>query len=692
MNKDDSNKNDINLCNFINSAIESSVVDSGSYKEDNKLFLDSYNSELYGDEEEGLSRYVSTDTSDTVDSDMVSMARVFLGGGAPVEFKPVNGGKDAVLESEEMNQYVSWLIANCKDSYKKQIDWLKEIDLQKAGFIEYGIETVKKPSTVVYRGLDKLEFQIKLDALKDEKGVESVEIEEEIELKDGESSFDFKVKLVRERQEFYIRNVPWEDMLIPKGIQSKYDGPYFGKRFRKTRGELLAYGFDKDVIGKLPKSSGETNDVKLDRFREQGGDERSIADMQWSLEEVSGVDLYAMYDYDDDGIAEWRHVIKSGSYVLENKPFDHIPYAGCSAIQMPHSLIGRSRGELACRQQRINTVLGRNLFDNQTAVSMGRTFIDEKLVNTDDFLSAHKNGMIRVKGAPMNSVLPEPVPYTGDKTLMTIQYMDSVFTKSTGNMITNQALTSDRLNEETATRFKGVEAAATGKIELVCRNIAEIAYRDLYEGAAWMAKHFQDSEQEIYVLGKQLSVDPSSWRFEHNVQTLVGSGGDDKEIETLSSILEVQEREQAKGSPLVDNDKKYNTIKAILRTSGINSVQKYFNDPSQPEQVIVQQNEAMQQQIQQMQQQMEVMGQQLQQSNMLADAEKIKQQTALATTSIKKQEADQKDQISVAKLNEDKRQFNISTAQKGQQSEVNSTIELTKLELQNGRDVPGSIV
>ena len=50
-----------------------------------------------------------------------------------------------------------------------------------------------------------------------------------------------------------------------------------------------------------------------------------------------------------------RHILKSGEVILENESFPIHPYAGMSAIAMPHKAIGRSRAELAKQSQRIKS-------------------------------------------------------------------------------------------------------------------------------------------------------------------------------------------------------------------------------------------------------------------------------------------------------------------------------------------------
>jgi hypothetical protein len=679
---------DILLCQYIDQMVSQNIVDIGTYKADNLKFFDDYNRELYGDEEEGLSKYVSGDVFDTVESDHISLARVFLGAGAPVEFKAVNGNPEAIKEAEDKNAYINFILNNITDSYKKQSDWLKEGLIQRASYVEYGIRETKSVEKKKFEGLDRVELELKLDELRKEKDVKEVKIEAEIE--SDEQSFEFEVSVKKERKDFFLNSIPWEDMIIPSGIQCKNDAVIFGKRFKKRRGELVKDGISRELVKTIPTSSDKnSDDVKLNRYKDENGKEYDTTSLCWANEVVSGVDVYVMYDYDDDGIAERRHVIKCGSVVIENEPFDHIPFAGFSAIQMPHNIIGKSRAEIVSPEQRLNTVTIRNLLDNQTQVANGRTFINDKYVNQDDLLASYKNGVVRVDGQPAMHVMPDPVLYNGEKILQVIQFMESRQSRMTGSMISNQALTSDTLNQETATRFDGMRDMGTGKIELIARNIAEIGYRDLYEGLHWFARHYQDSEQEIYVLGRQMTINPGSWRFEHNIQSMVGTGAGDTEkaIETLGSIFAIQTQEKAAGSPLVDDAKRYNTLKQIARASGLD-VMDYFNDPARDDNLLMFENEQLKLTLQDAQMKLD----ELTQNNPLADAEKIRAEAALLVAQSRKSEADQKDIIKMQEMENDMKQFLITAKQNKEKLDDDLVMKLTELELKYSTNIPGAAV
>lgn len=692
--------NEKELCQIVDSMEINSIGRQDTFATENQEAFKYFMGEPFGDEEEGRSKVVSTDVADVVEADMTSLARVFLGSGEVVEFIPKSERPEDIEEARQKNIYIPYILKNCRHSFKKQHDWLKAIEIYKAGVLEYGIETIKKVQKKKWRGLSDIEVAQYLDEIQNDAEIKEVKITGQRSYYEDteagrEERFDIEVSLICEKQEYFLNNVPIEDLILSKNCQTKEDADIVGKRWTKTRGELIEEGFDKEQVKRLPKSRHlENQQLKDDRFRAQGGNDdvssqlltSANSETHWTMELVSGIDVYVKIDYDEDGVRERRHIIKSGNEVLMNEDFDHVPYAITSAILMPHNIIGRSRAEIAMPTQRVQSVLSRAVCDNVYMVNAGRNIISNK-VNSDDLLAVRHNGIVRYAGdGPITDhVYPLTTPYVGDKTLQVIQYFDSKRAQTTGSLMANQGLESDDLHKETATRFEGVEDASKAKVELLARVIAENGYIDLYEGLAWFATHYQDDEKEIYVLGETLRVNPSKWKYEHHVEAAVGTGaGDDEQaLQNYSALLAILEQLKARGSLLVDEKKIYNQIKRISKIMGTRDVSTVINDPERPEQLLMAQNEQLQMMVEQLQQMLEM------NANPLADAERIKAQKELM---LKQQQIQNDNRQFIMKTMEDRRQFNAKLAAEMQRHQDDNATELTKLELDSRKNVPGSKV
>ena len=371
-----------------------SVQFNGTFSRDNVRLLKAYKGDLYGDEVEGRSKVVSTDVSDVVEADMPSLARVFLGAGDIASFKPNTENEQEVQEAKDKTKYVNWLIRNQPESFATLHGWLKDAEIQKMGVVKYFIEDTRKAEEVEYTGVDAIELEQIIESLNDD-DVEKVEIIGQSQ-DEGQSTFDIIFRVTRGKQKVRIVNVRTEDFLISSGADCLDNAEMVGDRMLKTRGELIAEGFDEDIVKQLPTfQAGESRSVSVTggsnsdgstlnqvRNKDQGGDVGTSLN-EFASQEVEIIDMTLKIDFDQDGIAERRHIIKSGQHILVNEQFDHVNYALISAMLMPHKAIGRSRAEITEVTQRVKTVVLRQTLDNMYFVNNARNVVSDQ-VNLDD--------------------------------------------------------------------------------------------------------------------------------------------------------------------------------------------------------------------------------------------------------------------------------------------------------------------
>ena len=507
------------------------------------------------------------------------------------------------------------------------------------------------------------------------------EITEQKENSDG--TFDVKFKLTHIKKGVVIESVPSEGMLIASNTDNKHTSTMIGHHFMKSRGDLISEGFDEELIRSIP-TSVTSESTALKELRYQGGYSTTNTANHWASEELEVFNIYPKIDFDGDGITERRHVIKIGTEIVHNEPFDHVPYAISSALLMPDSLIGRSRAEITEETQLVKTTVLRGTMDNTYRVVGGRVVVNEEVTNLDDLLTERHNGIVRAEGDVRQAIAQLETPYVGDKMLQIMQYLDTARAQTTGSLLANQGLEVD-LNKETATRFNGVQEAGAAKVELVARVIAEVGYRSLYEGIAWLVSHFQSTKDEILVNEKPLTVDPTKWWKDHHLEVEVNDDSD--ALENMGALLTLQNQLKLQNSPLVDDVKIYNTVSDIVQTMGIKRVNKFFNNPEKPDELLLFQNEQLLALAETQQHQLQAA------QNPLAEAEAIKAQSDMV------QKAGEL-QLKQDQLAEDQRQFNFKMAQDQQQfqEKLNAQIreallklekDYTQLEVENDTDIPG---
>lgn len=655
--------------------VKSQLGNSIKYSNDdfnavNEKLIDSYNQELYGNEVDGRSQVVSSDHYDMVESDMPPLARIFLGSNKIMSFQPF--GEDDKEECRQKTEYAHYLIRGQRDSFKILFDFLKEPGFAKCAVLKFYPEEIRRPEYVSYQGLSEDEMAVVMSDLEGGDKVDSVEVVSHEE-REGQR-FDVRFKVVKKTKRIAIQNVPVNSFIITRGASSLKDAELVGDVCAKRKGALIAEGFDKKMVRDLPVK-GQRDTLEQRRFEDQGGYDPQTG-YHWTNDEVEIEYLYPLVDRDEDGIPERLMVVKCADRILEVEPYGIEPYAVMSQIPMPHVLIGKSRGEYAAKIQLQRTAVERGLMDNIYSVLRPRMAVDDSAgsieggkVDLDDLMTDQIDGIIRVDGSPMDSLMPIVTPYIGDSALQVIQYLDAKKGQSLGNQAVTQGLNADQFYKETATRFEGVQDLGQAKIELLARVYAETGFRQLFEGVIWTAQHYQDDACEIMVLGKPLIVDPRKWRYEHYCQSNVGLGAGDSEqaITNLGVTLQTQMGLAQMGSPLVDSKKLYNTLDDLSRAMGKPDTSRYFNDPEQPQQLLQAQLEQAMQMIAQMQQQMQM-------GDPIKQAELIRAEAKLV-------EAESKQNIEAAKID-----------QKNQQFIADMAARLTELELKYSQNVPGSIV
>jgi len=311
---------------------------------ENEELLDRYFGNPYGDEEPNQSKIVSNDCMDVVESDMPSLARIFLGAGEIINFSPNNNSEEQIEEAKSKTKYVNWQIREQPWSFSVIHGFIKNAEIQKLSVVKYFIDERTEVEEHKKTGLSNEEIALYEDTLEGE-DVKSVEMVREEEGDNDENTIVFKV--TRTKKPVVVRGVELENFRMTRNAESKETADLVGDVSLMSRGELMASGFTREQISELPLSGDLQENTRLKDIRDEkeGGAHDNMQVSDWASEEVEIEDLYVLIDYDGDGIRERRHIMRSrnGEVVLVNEVFNHVPYALMTAILMPHKAIWRSR-------------------------------------------------------------------------------------------------------------------------------------------------------------------------------------------------------------------------------------------------------------------------------------------------------------------------------------------------------------
>ncbi len=538
-----------------------------------------YNRYPYGNEVEGRSQIVTGEVAEVVDGALPQLLRIFTSSDELARFEPKFPGDEE--GAKQATELVNLAFFQDNPGVILMHDWFKDGLLQKNGIVKYWWEEAEDPTKEEYKGLNADELTLMFADGQME--LVSQETEEVGVDPMGMPVLSYNV-VVRKKKgvgKVCIENVPPEEFLIAKRDKALKNARFVAHRTVKTRSELVALGYPRDVVDKLSAYNDLTyTPERVARFS-QGEMPDETQTLDFSMQEVEVYECYIRTDFDDDGIAELRKVTYAGDQILDNEETDHIPFASVCPIPMPHKFFGQSLADRAMDIQLIKSTITRQILDNLYLTNMPRVTALDGQVNLDDLLTAAPGGIIRTKS--QGAVTPMVVPATAAQSFPMLDYMDQVLQKRSGVTQTSQGLDANILQNTTATAIAAMQQAGAGKIEMIARIFADTGVKDLFEGIFHLILKYQDKPRVVRIRGKYTSIDPREWKNSYDLSVNVGLGTGSKDQQMAMSAMVLQKQEQILSSqgfanPLVSVGQYRNTLGRFIEAAGFKDSAEFFKE------------------------------------------------------------------------------------------------------------------
>lgn len=550
--------------------------------------------EPFGNEEEGRSQVVITDVQDTIMWMMPSLMRVFTSGKDVVRFSPQ--GPEDVQVAEQASKYVNHVFFKQNDGFSILYNFFFDALLQKVGVVKHYWEEIQKTSTDDYQNLTDQEFYF----IKNSDDVELVEHTEKVEVKEvmdpatgqmvevEEVSHDATFVTNTIEGKVTVENVPPEEFLINRGAKSIEDARFVCHRSHKTRGDLIAMGFDQDIINDLPSFASGADDITTSQeyMARHAYDQTNVVPIGSSSESEESVEVFESYtklDVEDTGIGVLYKIIHSGNEILEMEPCDNLPFSTICPIPVPHKFYGLSVAETVEDVQLVRSTLTRNLMDNMYLANNGRFQIVEGQVNIDDLLTNRPGGIVRTKSP--NALQPIQTPALQQYSFQMLEYWDQIKSGRTGVNAATQGLPADILKSHvTSGAIQGALTNAQGRVELVARIFADTGVKNMFKSIYNLIQRYEDRQKIIRVNGDYFQVDPTSWKndLDVNIEVGLGYGDQDVRLNNLSSFANVVEKIGTQVPGIVTPENIYNLAKEIGAEMGLKNVDQYVSPPPPP--------------------------------------------------------------------------------------------------------------
>jgi hypothetical protein len=585
---------------------------------------------------DGRSKAVSSDVADTIEGLMPPLMDIFAGGDEVVQFAPI--GPEDVAAAEQETDYVNHVFMQQNSGFLVLYSFIKDALLSKVGVVK-----------VWWDCRDEVERETYLDQPDDafalivaQPGVEIVEhTEREIaplphaeEPRDSAASrsmspgpsfetganapssgrglsvalasagttgqealprpklHDVTIEIRRTNECAHVEGVTPEEFGISRRARSIKDADYCFHDVFRTQSQLIAQGYDREQVKKLPSYS------QSHTIEEQARDtvnESTLRQGDDGLNEASRLiritEHYVRMDYDGTGEAALYRCTTAGEEgelltrdgVPDVVRVDQIPFAAMTPVIVTHRFFGRSIADLVMDIQRIKTALLRALLDNAYLANNPRTEVPESHATEttlDDLLVSRPGGIVRTKAPGGLTVLKHPD--IGGDVFPLLQYQDATREWRTGVSRQGQGVDPNALQNQVATIANQMFNASQAKVKLIARIFAETGVRDLFSLLHDTIRKNGSQAQTVRLRNQWVTVDPRDWRARADMTINVGLGTGPKSEQLAHLQLIIAAQKEAIAAGLVSAKNLYHSAKELVKLAGHKNVDAFFIAPGAP--------------------------------------------------------------------------------------------------------------
>lgn len=546
--------------------------------------LDYYYGRPYGNEEFGRSQVTTLEVQEAIEWSLPGLIRVFVGGDVPATFSPV--GEEDEEAAEQETDMVNHVFTKENNGFLIMYDWLKDCLLQRNGYVKVYWNEEEEVKTEIYEGL----LDIQLAEFDDDDSIEIVEHTERVEIEQipvemgiqevPVSYHDIKVKRTTQNKGIVIENLPVEEVKVAKNARSitldKSDYVQHETTMKAT--DLLEMGVDQSIVDMLSGGESDEYDLDWERAIDQENAYEDDTPLDMSMRDIKVKESYLWVDFDGDGKAEYRKVLKSGHFILINEEIDYCPIESLTPIRMPHKHQGMSKADQVMPLQLIKSTLLRQMLDNLYLTNNPEKEVNEDNVNIDDLLSSTPGGIKRV--TEMGSIREIAVPFTAAASMPMLEVLDTMLQKRTGITYNSMALDPNVLANSTKGAFMGALEKGNEQMELMARLLAETGIKGLFRKIHHLLRKHQDVPKTVKIRGKWVNTSPQEWRERKDLEVSVGLGAASKDslIQRLVTLGGKQLEALQAGLPVVTTQNYYKTMEKLAEA--IDLGEGYWTDPS----------------------------------------------------------------------------------------------------------------
>lgn len=544
----------------------------------------------YGTEQEGRSQVVASDVFDAVESMLPDIMEPFISSDKAVVFDPVN------QEDEEGAQQAT---NACNHVFYKQNNGFlvlytacKDALMLRTGGVKWFWEVKRTPEWTTYKAVDEMQLAAFLASnpnaeVVSQEPYEPTPEEQQQAMMQGlpmTPKVTVRIKTVKERGTVRIVPIPPDELEVSRRHNSVLlnECPYVCHVAEKTLSDVREMGYKVD-IDDIKAARSEHTQAEYD-YREQYRDWRHDNDQDESMVRGWLREEYVLVDFDGDGIAERRKIVRLGNKVLENVECSHVPIAAWTPYILQHRFEGVSVADLVEDFQRIRTDIWRNQLDNLDLANNQETVVltdsqGNPQADIDDLLNRRPGGILREKVA--GAIRPYVERWQGIEAEPMLNSLEQAKQSRTGFIPSVMGLDADALNK-TATQVSKEANQNKMRMKMMARIMAECLVAPAMRGIFKTLTDYCMEKLSFRLNGAFVAYDPQEWRdgYDMTINVGIGSGDQVQQSQMLQMMAQAQfALMQTPMARLVDPQNVYNLHARIIENAGFKNPGEFMTDP-----------------------------------------------------------------------------------------------------------------
>ncbi len=514
------------------------------------------------------SRSVSTDVNDAIETVLPDLIEIFTGGEDVVTFRPV-GEEDEDAAAQETD-FIRHVFFEENPGFMVLYTMFKDALQSKTGVVTWWWEDYKYEEEEL--DVDPVTFS----ALQGDPSFEILSAEPQMD----EASIKVSLRRRVGGGCAKAKAVPPEDFTVARDTVDLSETTYCAMRSRPRAQQLIADGYDEELVAKLPAYTLADDEIELARDTAAESEQESSADR--TLRQVEIIQHFIRVR-DGDRLKIMR-VVTGGdeTVLLEAEEVERIRIAAITPYPQTHRFYGRSLADLLIEVQKIKTALLRMMLDCGYFALNQRVIVGQDQANeytVPDLLRNEPGVPIRAKTAA--AIQPVAAAQLNFSVQDALEYVSTMAEVRTGVLRNAQGLNPDSLHE-TKGGMMQMASMAQKRIRLIARIFAETGVKDLFLGLHAMIREHGQHAEKARLRNKWVAIDPTRWgsRNDMTIEIGVGSGGQDYELQRSERLANILERASS-AAPVVTPDKVYNAASDAIRALGYKDPERYIAEPQE---------------------------------------------------------------------------------------------------------------